>query len=213
MKEVEQELEKIANERKAATEKVILTDAFDTRNDFEPIVETFSEDDAIVIKPKQTIDEHPAEAQETDYIIEDNTVKNGKLATVDIDNERQRAAFTVANKPNEPNFTAMEFDDSKINNKGFDDVTIGLETAKVRSCISIQSTHFFSVIAKFRLFSFVSFLLYFSSLLWFGQYRTRNFSHFFFRHPNLLRLFFIEGSNISAHTQSKSFFSIAFACF
>lgn len=172
VKEVEQELEKIANERKAATEKVILTDAFDTRNDFEPIVETFSEDDAIVIKPKQTIDEHPAEAQETDYIIEDNTVKNGKLATVDIDNERQRAAFTVANKPNEPNFTAMEFDDSKINNKGFDDVTIGLETAKVRSCISIQSTHFFSVIAPATgkipplFFRFISFVFFVSSLVW-----------------------------------------------
>lgn len=136
VKEVEEELEKIANERKAATEKVILTDAFDTRNDFEPIVETFSEDDAIVIKPKQTIDDqHPAEAQETDYVIEDNAMKNGKLATVDIDNERQPVAIT--NKPND--FTANDFDNSKVINKGFDDVTIGLETAKVRSCVFHQS--------------------------------------------------------------------------
>lgn len=139
VKEVEQELEKIVNVRKAATEKVILTDSFDTNNDFEPIVETFSEDDAIVIKPKQTADEHPSEAQESDYVIEDNTVKNGKLATVDIDNDKEKTAAATApidlTKPNVPIvYTSNQFPDSNINqNKGFDDVTISLETAKVRA--------------------------------------------------------------------------------
>ena len=137
VKEVEQELEKIVSERKAATEKVILTDSFDTNNDFEPIVETFSEDDAIVIKPKQTADEHPSEAQESDYVIEDNTVKNGKLATVDIDNDKQKTATATIDvaKPNAPiAYTSNQFDDSHMNqNKGFDDVTISLDTAKVRA--------------------------------------------------------------------------------
>lgn len=137
VKEVEQELEKIVHERKAATqaaEKVILTDSFDTNNDFEPIVETFSEDDAIVIKPKQLADERPAEAQESDYVIEDNTVKNGKLATVDIDNDKQKTATTITvAKLNVPIiYTSNEFDDSNINNKGIDDVTISLDTVKVR---------------------------------------------------------------------------------
>lgn len=124
VKEAEQELEKI--------EKVILTD-------FEPIVETFSEDDAIVIKLKQTADERRIDAQESDYVIEDNTVKNGKLATVDIDNDnnnnKQKMATTIGvAKLNEPIiYTSNEFDDHNANNKGFDDVTISLETAKVRT--------------------------------------------------------------------------------
>lgn len=133
-------------ERKAATERVILTDSFDENNGFEPIVETFSEDDAIVIKPKQTADERPAEAQESDYVIEDNTNKNGKLATIDIDNDKHKTASTVLTKANEP--TSNEFDDSNINNnnnnnkiKGFDDVTISLDTPKVRFEKSIPSTY------------------------------------------------------------------------
>lgn len=138
VKEVEEELEKIANERKAATEKVILTDAFDTRNDFEPIVETFSEDDAIVIKPKQTIDGHSIGVQENDFIIENNTMKNAKLATVDIDNERQQVA--IINKLNEAHFTANDFDDNRMINKGFDDVTIDLETPKVRSSVKFHQS-------------------------------------------------------------------------
>lgn len=191
VKEVEQELEKIANERKEATERVISTGTFDTRNnnkntnkndddnndniknsnnenDFEPIVETFSEDDAIVIKPKQNIDEQrrsavAAETPENDYVIEDNTIKNhgGKLATVDIENEEKlqqqqqhnqnSMKFGNTKQPNEPMaFTSSEFDDRNPNNnnndnyninsnKGFDGVTIGSETAKVRSLLSISS--------------------------------------------------------------------------
>lgn len=139
VKEVEQELEKIANERKAATERVILTDSFDTQTDFEPIVETFSEDDAIVIKPKTAGEDRPAEAQESDYVIEDNSMKNGKLATIDIDNDRQKTAATMA-KANEPIYTPNVFDGSNIN-KGIDDVTISLEITKVRR--SIPSEHLF----------------------------------------------------------------------
>lgn len=184
VKEVEQELEKIANERKAATERVILTDAFDTRNsnsnnrntDFEPIVETFSEDDAIVIKPKQSIDEQrrqavAAETSENDYVIEDNAVKNhgGKLATVDIDNEQQQinqksiGFASVTNRPNEPiQITSNEFDGHNHNNKhdnpnsndnfeiknnkGFDDVTISLETPKVRPSSLIHPRTQFRVV-------------------------------------------------------------------
>lgn len=143
VKEAEQELEKLANERKAATEKVILTDSFGTHNDFEPIVETFSEDDAIVIKPKSTGDERPAETQENDYVIEDNAVKNVKLATVDVDNDKQKTASTVT-KSNEPIYTANVFDDRNIN-KGSDDVTISLEMAKVRLPFHVQHISYFSL--------------------------------------------------------------------
>lgn len=199
VKEVEEELEKIANERKAATERVILTDAFDTRSsqansnthntDFEPIVETFSEDDAIVIKPKQSIDEQrrqavAAETSENDYVIEDNTIKNhgGKLATVDIDNEQQQinqksiGLAAITNRPNEPiAFTSNEFDGrngaanhnnhgnpnsnrnsdmNNSNNNGFDDVTIGLETPKVRPSSLIHPRTQFWVAILFTILFF-----------------------------------------------------------
>lgn len=151
VKEVEQELEKIANSH---------------NTDFVPIIETYSEDDAIVIKPKQRIDEErrqavAAETSENDYVIEDNTIKNhgGKLATVDIDNEQQQSKqksmgfAAVTNRSDEPIiFTSNEFDDRNSaanhnnhdipnsndnsdinnNNKGIDDVTISLATPKVR---------------------------------------------------------------------------------
>lgn len=170
VKEVEQELEKIANERKAATDKVISTDSFDTHNDFEPIVETFSEDDAIVIKPKTNGDERPAEnVQENDYVIEDNTIKNGKLATVNVDNDRYKAASTIPNKHNEPLFTSNEFEESKMHNKGFDDVTISLNTAKVRLAFLIQAPFIQGCFAlrqqqfPYHLFSFRSAFLYISA--------------------------------------------------
>ncbi|XP_031617659.1 uncharacterized protein LOC116337350 isoform X2 [Contarinia nasturtii] len=142
------ELEKIANERKEATERVILTDSFNGNNDFEPIVETFSEDDAIVIKPKQTADERPAEAQESDYVIEDNMNKNGKLATIDIDNDKHKTDSMVLAKANERIFTSNDFDDSNINNnnnnnhnnKGFDDVTISLDTSKTSLDVTQSSS-------------------------------------------------------------------------
>lgn len=185
--EVEQELEKIANERKSATERVILTDTSNT-NDFVPIVETFSEDDAIVIKPKQTIDEQRraagavavAETAENDYVIEDNSIKNhgGKLATVDIDNDQRNQQQPIdkktimdaaTNRPNQPIiFTSNEFDDrlsananhhdtfNTNNNKAVDDVTISLDTPKVRSSTTYCINAPFWVV-------FVSFLLFSSS--------------------------------------------------
>lgn len=181
VKEAEQELEKIANERKAATEKVILTDSFDTHNDFEPIVETFSEDDAIVIKPKSTGDERPVEAQESDYVIEDNAVKNGRIATVDVEIDKQKSATTVT-KSNEPIYTANVFDDSNIN-KGFDDVTISLDTAKVRLPFHVQHISYFSLLhlRKQQQFPFLFFSHYFVHFCLHFVRRTKNSLHLYRR--------------------------------
>lgn len=143
---VKEELERIANERKA-TERVISTDSFDTRNDFEPIVETFSEDDAIVIKPKIKGDGRPTDVQENDYVIEDNTVKNGKLAMINVENDRPKMTSTIPSKSNDAIYTSNEFEDSHLNNKGVDDVTISLETAKVRLAFLIQAHLSFSCFA------------------------------------------------------------------
>lgn len=144
---VKEELERIANERKA-TERVISTDSFDTRNDFEPIVETFSEDDAIVIKPKISGDERrPTDVQENDYVIEDNMVKNGKLAMINVENDRPKMTSTIPIKSNDAIYTSNEFEDSHLNNKGVDDVTKSLETAKVRLAFLIQAHLSFSCFA------------------------------------------------------------------
>lgn len=69
-KEVEQEIEKSISERKAATEKVISNDPnVASVDDFLPIVEVFTDEDAIEIKPKSNI---AAPVPENDYVIEDS---------------------------------------------------------------------------------------------------------------------------------------------
>lgn len=158
VKEVERELEKIVHERKEATEKVILTNASLESDDdeFVPIVETFSEDDTIVIKPKSAnTDERPTDNQEHDYVIEDNTIKNGKKAmvTFDADDNKQKTTASVTI------YTTTESDKAKLkqafdqtepfdasnesgdDSKDIDDVTISVDGAKVRHHIFHANTH------------------------------------------------------------------------
>lgn len=183
-KEVERELEKIVHERKEATEKVILTDASFGSDDFMPIVETFSEDDAIVIKPKPAnIEDRQSEAHEQDYVIEDNTLKGGHRATVTFDTDEtkhkttapvaivtsnvdaERAKLKNAYNHNEAFDASNEFDDDS---KDIDDVTISIDGAKVRLSFFIQTVH-----SKIKCVD--------SSIILFDEHKTntRNFFYHF----------------------------------
>lgn len=134
VKEVERELEMLENDRRAATEQVILTEAFNGDNGFVPIIETFSEDDAIVIKPKSTND---AIFHGNGNPIEDMANRHGKLAAIAVNNEQDNkmpATVSIvstakhADKSNNIRENSFnEFDD----NDG-DDVTISLDGLKVR---------------------------------------------------------------------------------
>lgn len=151
VKEVERELEKIANERKAATEKVILTDSFNTKDDFIPIVETFSEDDTIVIKPKTNTN---GDGHANESIYEDNAIKSGKMAAIDINTDNEKIASTIAIVPttfsnkdkfNKTNKLSETFDVSNEldDNRSSDDVTISSDSSKVRISYFIKRNHIF----------------------------------------------------------------------
>lgn len=152
-KEVEQEIKKSISERKAATEKVISNDPnVATVDDFLPIVEVFSDDDAIEIKPKENIDLSP---QETDYVIEDshgaaaasgvdtiseqdNQTEEKILTKIDTANENEKIESTTVRR-----FTEKSADEIAPNK--IDDVTINSKIEKVsqiaRSTIRVNSNH------------------------------------------------------------------------
>lgn len=136
--EVERELEILENERRAATEKVILTEAFNADNDFVPIVETFSEDDAIVIKPNAK----SIEAPEHGYALEDPANKHGKLAAIDVTGDSDKMPATVSIVSTTKPTRKQKFDDNDD-----DDVTIGSDGLKVRG---FHQTHTHTQISKKR---------------------------------------------------------------
>lgn len=106
--EVEEEIEKSANERKAATEKIIETDpaleAIVTADDFLPIVEKFSENDATEIKTNgnaESTNKNENEPSENDYVVEDNEKNEMVVVTKDgeSDFEVTKKIETTTNAP------------------------------------------------------------------------------------------------------------------
>lgn len=138
-KEVEQEIKKITNERKAATEKVISNDPNVAMvDDFLPIIEVFSEDDAIEIKPKANIDlSSPAE---NDYVIEDShsvgaAGSDDAQSEIDIPKEKITSKLFTAIENEKIEATTMrrftEKPSDEIAPSKIDDVTINTKIEKV----------------------------------------------------------------------------------
>lgn len=113
VQEVEAEIVKIVNERKAATEKVMEIDpelqSIVTADDFLPIFETFSGDEA------GNGSDEPAD---DDYIVEDSN--NAKVENIEIDATKATIKTTTKNDLDNSTF-------GKI-----DDVTIRTDKKKVR---------------------------------------------------------------------------------
>lgn len=137
--EVEQEIKKSINERKAATEKVMSNDPnVATVDDFLPIVEIFSDDDAIEIKPKGSLE---LPSPENDYVIEDShsvavAGSNDGIGDIDAPKEEKILPKTPTAIENEKievttvrRFTEKLSDEIAPNK--IDDVTINSKTEKV----------------------------------------------------------------------------------
>lgn len=122
--EVENEIEKIINERRAATEKVTLNipslQTIEIDDDFVPIVETISDDDAIEIRPKLNID--VAKSLDRDYVIEVNKkIDTEPKSNINFETELDSIEITTAKQINE-----------QINLEKIDDVTMHTGNVKVR---------------------------------------------------------------------------------
>lgn len=128
---VEQEIKKSINERKAATEKIISNDPnIASVDEFLPIVEVFSDDDAIEIKPKENL---ALPLPENDYVIEDNhSAAAAAGAASDTDNRRDEKEVSWPKKPTLSYVidTDKEETTGKIADR-IDDVTINSKVEKV----------------------------------------------------------------------------------
>lgn len=137
-KEVEQEIKKSISERKAATEKIISNDPnVATVDDFLPIVEIFSDDDAIEIKPKANLD---MPSQESDYVIEDShsaAVESDSLSELDNQKEEKidaKIATAIESEKKIETTTVRRFTEKptdEIAPNRIDDVTINSKIEKV----------------------------------------------------------------------------------
>lgn len=136
--EVEQEIKKSISERKVATEKIISNDPnVATVGDFLPIVETFSDDDVIEIKPRADL--NLSSRPENDYVIEDShSAVAGSDSPTEIDNPiddkfTPKASSVNANEKIEAT-TVRRFTEKFIDEfapKKIDDVTINSKIEKV----------------------------------------------------------------------------------
>lgn len=132
--EVEQEIKKSISERKVATEKIISNDPnVATVGDFLPIVEIFSDDDVIEIKPKGEL--NLSSPPENDYVIEDShNAAAGSDSLSEIDDKFTSKASTVDVNEKIETTTVRRFTEQSIDeiapNK-IDDVTINSKIEKV----------------------------------------------------------------------------------
>lgn len=156
-KEVEQEIKKSISERKAATEKVISNDPnVATVDDFLPIVEVFSDDDAIEIKPKENLD---LPSQENDYVIEDShsaaaaaAAAAGDDSISKIDNQKGEKILpkihTAIENENIEATTVRQFTTEKASDEiapeKIDDVTINSKIEKVSQIVRSTTQSFSS---------------------------------------------------------------------